>query len=137
MKHLYADDPVYQEVSHRLASIRQRFQQTVAAHLLPPSQRTKARYQNLRPIAEYGQHILAYLSRPHDADPKDLAFREAMAWVPEHQAFFTEMDEVTTVVCDVERLVKWHGLSTFTVNQCCQRLSQISTEKGMQPKCCK
>ncbi len=132
LKHLYAEDPIYQDASHRLAHIRQQFGQTVAAHLLPPKQRTKARYHNLRPIAAYGQHMLTYLSRPHAASPEGDAFRDAMAWMIEYQAFFSEMHEVTTVVCEVERLVKWHGLSAVTIDQCCQRLSKVSTEKGMQ-----
>ncbi|MCK5521154.1 MAG: hypothetical protein KAI81_08580, partial [Candidatus Marinimicrobia bacterium] len=108
--------------------------QTVAGHLLPPTQRTKARYHNLRPIVAYSKHILAYLSRPGKPVPTDQAFREAMAWILEYQAFFREMDEVTTMVCEVERLVKWHGLSEATVHQCCQRLSTVSTEKGMHFK---
>jgi hypothetical protein len=134
LKHLYAEDPTYQEVSQRLARIRQQFGQTVAAHLLPPNQRTKARYHNLRPLAAYGQHILTYLRRPHAAPPEDDAFRDAMAWMLEYQAFLSEMQEVTTMVCEVERLVKWHGLSALTIDQCCQRLSQVSTEKGVQFK---
>ncbi len=134
LKHLYADDPIYQDVSRRLASVRRQFGQAVAAHLLPPSQRTKARYHNLRPIVAYSQHILAYLNRPGDPIPQERPFREAMAWITEYQAFFREMDEVTTMVCEVERLVKWHGLSEDTVTQCCQRLSSVSTEKGMHVK---
>ncbi len=132
LKTLYADDPIYQDVAQRLARIRQQFGQTTAAHLLPPNQRTKSRYHNLGPLAAYGNHILTYLHRPHDATPEDGKFRDAMAWMAEYQAFFTEMNEVTTVVCEIERLVKWHGLSSFTLDQCCQRLSKVSTEKGVQ-----
>jgi len=58
LKHLYGDDPMYQDVSRRLAHIRQQFGQTVTGHLLPPHQRTKSRYHNLRPLAAYGKHIL-------------------------------------------------------------------------------
>jgi hypothetical protein len=134
LKRLYADDPSYQDVSQRLTLIRQQFGQTVAAHLLPPNQRTKSRYHNLLPLAAYGRHMLTYLNRPHEAVPEDGAFRDAMAWIREYQAFFAEMNEVTTVVCEVERLVKWHGLSAFTLAQCCQRLAQVSTDKGMQFK---
>lgn len=83
LKHLYADDPMSQNVSQRLAHIRQQFGQTVAAHLLPPSQRTKSRYHNLRPLAAYGRHILTSLSRSHDPTPVDTTFRDAMAWIHE------------------------------------------------------
>lgn len=43
-----------------------------------------------------------------------------------------ELNEVTTAVCEVERLVKWHGLSSVTLEQCCHRLSKVSTDKGYQ-----
>ncbi len=132
LKTLYAADPIYQDVSRRLAHIRQQFGQTVAAHLLPPNQRTKSRYHNLRPLAVYGQHILIYLDRAGDAVQGEEPFREAIAWITEYRAFFEEMHEVTTLVCEVERLVKWHGLSPFTLDQCRQRLSQVSTQKGDQ-----
>ncbi len=134
LKRLYAEDPSYQEVSQRLARIRQQFGQTVAAHLLPPNQRTKARYHNLQPIAAYGQHMLAYLRRPQPDAAQDNAFRDAMAWILDDDAFFFEMYEVTTLVSEVERLVKWHGLSTATIDQCWQRLSQAVTDKGRHVK---
>jgi hypothetical protein len=134
LKRLYADDPTYQDVSQRLARIRQQFGQTVAAHLLPPTQRTKSRYHNLRPIAAYGQHILTYLERFPTPPPGHEAFHEAIIWVREKRTFFDEMREVTTVVCDIERLVKHHGLSSLTLERCCHCLSQVSTTKGFQFK---
>ncbi len=134
LKRLYADDPIYHDVSQRLARIRQQFGQTVAAHLLPPNQRTKSRYHNLRPIAAYGQHILTYLERPQDPAQEDGTFREAILWIREYRAFFAEMREITSSVCDIERLVKHHGLSPRTLERCCQRLSQVSTAKGLQFK---
>lgn len=134
LKRLYAEDPSYQEVSQRLARIRQQFGQTVAAHLLPPNQRTKSRYHNLQPIAAYGQHMLTYLRRPQPDSGQDDAFRDAMTWIVDYEAFFLEMVEVTTLVSEVERLVKWHGLSTATIDQCWQRLSQAVTDKGRHLK---
>jgi len=134
LKRLYADDPTYQDVSQRLARIRQQFGQNVAAHLVPPTQRTKSRYHNLRPIAAYGQHILRYLERCPEPPQGHEAFYQAIIWIQESRAFFDEMHEVTTLVCDIERQVKHHGLSSVTLQHCCQVLSQVSTAKGWQFK---
>jgi hypothetical protein len=134
LKHLYADDPTYRDVSQRLARLRQQFGLTVAGHLLPPNQRTKSRYHNLRPIAVYGQQMLTYLERSHNPTQRDDAFREAIAWMREYRAFFAEMLDITSVVCEVERLVKHHGLSLKTLEGCCQHLSRLSTAKGLHFK---
>jgi hypothetical protein len=121
-------------VGQRFTHIRQHFWLTVAGHLLPPKQRTKSRYHNLRPLAVYAQHILTYLDRPRTSTQNDDAFREAMAWVRESRAFFAEMLEITQVVCEVERLVKHYGLSPETLEGCCQHLSRLSTAKGLHFK---
>ena len=76
LKDLYATDPIYQHVTQQLAHIRHQFQQTAAAHLLPPKQRTKSRYHNLRPLATYGHQILTYLQQPLDSTQGDHAFRD-------------------------------------------------------------
>ena len=131
LKTLYADDTAYQTVTQRLARIRQRFWLAVAGHLVPPAQRTKSRYHNLRPLAEYGQQMLAYLDRSDTTvSGEEDAFRDEMAWLREYRAFFREMDEVTNAVTVVERLVKRRGLSTEVIEDCGHQLATVSTEKG-------
>lgn len=130
LKRMYADDATFQLVMRRFARIRRRFWLTVSGHLLPPAQRIKSRYHNLRPLAEYGQQMLAYLDQPDTTVPGNTAFRDAMVWMCEYRAFFLEMDEVTNAVTEVERFIKRHGLSTETIAACGQRLATISTEKG-------
>ncbi len=130
LKTLYADDTTYQTVTQRLARIRQRFWLTGAGHLVPPAQRTKSRYHNLRPLAEYGRQMLAYLDRADNAGSGEGGFRDEMTWLREYRAFFREMDEVTNAVTVVERLVKRHGLSTEMIEACGHQLATVSTEKG-------
>lgn len=135
LKSLYADDATFQTVMQRFARIRRRFWLTVAGHLLPPAQRTTSRYHNLRPLAEYGRQMLAYLDRPDNTVSGEDAFRDAMAWMREYRAFFLEMDEVTNAVTEVERLVTRHGLSTEMIAACGECLATISTEKGYHVTC--
>lgn len=130
LKTLYADDPAYLEVTQRLAQIRRQFRHTAAAHLLPPTQRTKSRYHNLRPLARYGRYILNYLASPPQAGQEDQPVREALAWLPHYRPFFEELTEVTTLVHEVERQVKHHGLSPDTVARCGHVLTHASTPKG-------
>jgi len=130
LKRLYADDPSYQLISQRLAQMRRQLGHTVASHLQPPNQRTKSRYHNLRPLADYGQSMLAYLASPPTSKPADAAVREAMSWIGDYRTFFEELSEVTTCVCEVEREVKQHGLSALTADRCARLLMPVSTPKG-------
>lgn len=130
LKRLYADDPSYQAVSQRLAQIRRQLGQSVASHLQPPKQRTKSRYHNLRPIAEYGQYMLTYLASPPTSDPADAAFREKMSWIADYRGFFEELSEVTACVCEVERHLKQYGLSALTTERCSHLLTPVFTPKG-------
>jgi hypothetical protein len=130
LKDLYAEDPPYQDISRRLAQIRRQFGQSAASHLLPPNQRTKSRYHNLKPLATYGRHILTYLATAPTSTLEEQPFRDAMAWILPYQAFFEELREVTTLVEIVERQLKHNGLSPDTVAHCCQALTPVSTEKG-------
>ncbi len=71
LKQLYADDPAYQHITRQFAHLRQQFQQTAAAHLIPPKLRTThSRYHDLRPLAVYGQRVLAYLHHPPERSSK-------------------------------------------------------------------
>ncbi len=130
LKTLYADDATFQTIMQRLARIRRRFWLSVAGHLVPPGQRTKSRYHNLRPLAEYGRQMLAYLDQADKTVSGEDTFRDAMAWIREYRAFFMEMDEVTNAVTEVERLVKRHGLSIEMIEACGHQLATVSTEKG-------
>jgi hypothetical protein len=130
LKRLYADDPDYQHVTKQFANIRQHFKQTTATHLLPPKPRRHSRYHDLRPLAEYGRHVFAYLRQPPPTTEKAQAFREAMTWVLDYQTFFEELDEVTLLVHAIERIVKHHGLSPSTLEQCSQHIPPAVTSKA-------
>ncbi len=130
LKALYANDPTYQDVTRRLARIRKEFAQTDAAHLFPPKQRTKSRYHNLKPLAEYGRHVRHYLSRPHDANEAEQRLRQALLWLPSKTAFFDELWEISTLVSTIEWHVKHRGLSPTSIAVCCRVLDTATTEKG-------
>lgn len=130
LKALYANDPTYQDITHRLARVRKQFAQTEAAHLLPPKQRTKSRYHNLKPLAEYGRHVRQYLSHPHDANVAEQRVQQALLWLPAHAAFFDELLEISTLVSTIEWHVKHRGLSPASITACCHALETVTPEKG-------
>lgn len=131
LKDLYATDAAYQDVTQRLARVRKQFGQTGAAHLIPPKQRKKSRYHNLKPLAEYGRHVRRYLSRSCDHSETEQTLCRALMWLPSQAAFFDELMEITTLVCKVEWHVKHRGLSPASIAACCQALDTVTTAKGV------
>jgi hypothetical protein len=130
LKDLYATDATYQDVTHRLARVRKQFGQTAAAHLIPPKQRKKSRYHNLKPLAEYGRHVRQYLSRPHDPSETEQRLAQALQWLPAQAAFFDELLEISTLVGNMEWHLKHRGLSPTSITACCHALDAVTTPKG-------
>jgi hypothetical protein len=134
LKDLYATDTAYQDVTQRLARIRKQFGQTEAAHLIPPKQRKKSRYHNLKPLAEYGRHVRRYLSRPADHGEAEKRVGQALQWLPAYATFFDELMEVSRLVCELEWHVKHRGLSPASIAVCCHALNAATTPKGLRFK---
>ena len=60
LKHTLADDETFQRFLSQCSQSRQQLQQTQLSFLLPPAQRSKARYLNLEPLVEWAQRMLRY-----------------------------------------------------------------------------
>jgi len=131
LKDLYATDVTYQDVTRRLARVRKQFGQTEAAHLIPPKQRKKSRYHNLKPLAEYGRHVRRYLARPHDASETEQRLCQTLLWLPAQATFFDELLEISTLVGDIEWHLKHRGLSSTSIAACCHVLDTATTDKGI------
>jgi hypothetical protein len=134
LKDLYASDATYQDVTQRLARVRKQFGQTGAAHLIPPKQRKKSRYHNLKPLAEYGRHVRRYLSRPRESSDAEQRVEQALLWLPSQAAFFDELREISTLVGTIEWHLKHRGLSPTSIAACCHALDAVTTKKGRRFK---
>ncbi|MCP4400463.1 MAG: hypothetical protein GY801_24560 [bacterium] len=134
LKALYASDAEYLDITQRLARVRKQFGQTGAAHLIPPKQRKKSRYHNLKPLAEYGRHVQRYLSRAPAVNEAEQRVCHVLTWVPSYRAFFDELLEISTLVGTIEWHLKHHGLSPTSIAACCQALDAATTAKGGQLK---
>jgi len=130
LKKLYSSNAEYQAVTQHLSRMRRQLCHTRAAHIIPPKQRTKSRYHHLKPLSEYGRHILHSLDQHPDEAGKDDPLQKHISWLRAHRTFFEELIEVHTLLCQIERHVKHQGVSPVTIGACCTLLAQASTSKG-------
>jgi hypothetical protein len=61
LKKILGDDPEWQSFSSAAGEAKRKMQQTRAAHLVPPNQRTKSRFLNIEILVRWGIDILAAL----------------------------------------------------------------------------
>ena len=82
------------------------------ASLLPPKQRTIARFMNTGPVVEWGMQVLCRFEKlPEEA-------RLAFADLPEHQPILMELDAALNLANAVAALLKTDGLCHENVEKC-------------------
>jgi len=90
-----------------------RVQQTALAALLPPNQKTKARYLNVDVLVTWGQKMLAFLDAPQAArEPtfdRELV-QEKLGWVTGFRSQLAEWGALFAIIAAAESFVRHHGL---------------------------
>lgn len=130
--------PHHRDISHTLAAYLKRiyekdeefagFRNLVAntkhlaltrfAYLMPPKQRSMARFMNLYPVVDWAKKMLENYPRMTGDEKYHYSF------VPRNASLVEELDEVLTAYTDIMRICKQEGLSRATVNRCKALLAQ-------------
>lgn len=101
---------------------RQACQQTAWSHLLPPAQRSKARWFNLEPLVRWGLQVLAYGRRERRPDPK---FETLFGWLRDFEAPLQEARQMVRLIKAVCAIIKANGLNAAQVKRCDQRIEEL------------
>ena len=132
------DLPHYRDISHTLAVFLKQvyekdeefvaFKNLVAntkhlaltkfAYLMPPKQRSMARFMNMYPIADWAKKILQNYPRMNKDEKYYFSF------VPRNASLVEELDEVMTTYTDIMKMCKQEGFSIETVAKCKAVLNQ-------------
>lgn len=133
LKKIYKDDNVFQEFTKRMSQMRNQFSQTEIAHIIPPNQRTKSRYQNIKPISDWGQNAFQLLERLIQLEKKlniEEKIQQELEWLKDHKNLIEELSQINKIICSVEKIVKTEGLGKNSIEQCEIILSGLTTENG-------
>jgi hypothetical protein len=126
VEHIYKKDAQFQAYTKKMAHLRGTQALGKMAHVLPPLQRCKARFMNLRPISDWGTSVLNLL----DSQREDLRQeKNSLAWVGAYRELIRELDLLNKIINEIQSLIKNNGLSKDNFQKCKQILEQASTHR--------
>jgi hypothetical protein len=114
LEKLYKNDDEFKDYTSRAGQMRYKLCCSKNAHLIPPNQRSKARFLNIDTVANWGTKALQALDR-NDISQQE---RDQLQWVKEREPFITEMAELMSIVEEISITLKNEGLSKGTKSRC-------------------
>lgn len=129
LEHIYKDDPGFKELTKQMGQLRRDQSLGKLAHVLPPAQRIKARFMNLKPISDWGISSLHLLDRP---DNNFKAEKESLAWVENFRDLIQELDQLNQIINAIQLELKNNGLSKKTIAMCASILEKGRTDRQQQ-----
>lgn len=117
LKQIYEKDEEFITFKNLIANTK-RLTLTKFAYLMPPKQRSMARFMNMYPIVSWAKRVL----QNYPKMTKDEKYY--YSFVPRNASLVEELDEVLTVYTDIMRICKQEGFSHVTANWCRMLLAQ-------------
>lgn len=113
LEHELQPDVAWQEFTHLAALTKQQLQQTALAPLMPPNQRTKARYMNVDVLIQWGQTLLTVVDEAQQEekskfDPNQV--KNKIGWITRFRQPLAEWGELLQIVTSTESFVRQQGL---------------------------
>ena len=117
LKQVYEKDEEFVAFKNLVANTKH-LALTKFAYLMPPKQRSMARFMNMYPIADWAKKVLQNYPRMTKDEKYYFSF------VPRNASFVEELDEVMTTYTDIMKMCKQEGFSVETVAECKRVLNQ-------------
>jgi hypothetical protein len=124
---LYKNDERYKGLTEKMSDMRIKLTQSDIAYIIPPKQRKKSRYQNIKTISDWGKKTLGFLN-----NSIDIKANNALEWIKEYGPFIEDLSDLNDVIKNIEKEVKANGLSDETIEKSNEYLSQLDTLNGNQ-----
>lgn len=106
-------DMDWETFTHLATQTKLQVQQTALAALLPPNQKTKARYMNVDVLVQWGQNMLAFLDTPQNMRKPILDGRlveEKLGWVTGFRSQLKDWGELFETIAATESFIRHQGL---------------------------
>jgi len=137
VENLYKNDEKYLSFSLKMSELRSKCLQSDIAHIIPPKQRKKSFYQNIKTISDWAVKSLQFLERENKNAKTYIKEKENLMWLKDYEGFIYELDSINQTICEIEKVLKTKGLSTETIKTCNSilNLSKLNkSEKGKKLK---
>ena len=118
MERVYRDEDDFKEYLKLMTAAKFKYNMKKIAYLLPPNQRTIARFMNLSEWVRWSTKILESYSALSEEEQTVFSF------VPLYKSLINELSEVVKCVNMIEFKCKNRGLSRQIVNECKQEITK-------------
>lgn len=132
-KHL-EDNPEWKDFSSAASNAKKRMQQTLAAHLAPPNQRTKCRFLNIEPLVRWGIDALEVMETRNHPD-KELLEKNC-DWLLQYKSLIELLKQLDCISRNTREHIRENGLCAKTGEQIDQELSDMTSLLGFNWRAC-
>lgn len=115
LKKFLEKKPEWQAFTSATAEAKRKMQQTQAAHLAPPNQRTKSRFLNIEILVHWGIDIIMAMESPKHPDKALL--EKYCGWVRQHKVLLEQLKQMALISQKVRQHIREHGFCTSTGDQ--------------------
>lgn len=113
-KHL-EKDPEWQAFTLAAAEAKKKMQQTQAAHLVPPNQRTKSRFLNIEILGHWGIDVMVAIETP--SHPDKVLLEQYCGWIRQHKGLMERLKQFDIISQKTRQHIREHGICTTTGEQ--------------------
>jgi len=131
LKKIYKDNEIFISFVKKMGTARIQSQQTVVAHLIPPSMRTKSRFENIGAISDWANKMVIFLRNIPSKDKKnEKLIKEKFGWVLEYEVLIFELNEINQALHEFQKTLKTQGISTKDAKKQISTLGGLNSENG-------
>ena len=112
LKGILEKDPEWQALTQAAASAKKKMQQTSAAHLMPPNQRTKSRFLNIDILISWILDAMSVLRGPEHPDKELL--KKYCGWLLDYPELIERLRQMDLISKLVRQHIRMYGLSSDT-----------------------
>lgn len=119
LERTYKDEADFKDFTKQMSDVQCKHNMKAIAYLLPPTQRTIARFINLTNWVSWADRMLEAYHRLSEQE------REVFAFVPSNASLIKELAEVMSCINFIENECKQRGLSKTTVCKCEKQIKTV------------
>ena len=130
LKSLLEEDDSWSQFCTQAGQTKFQTQQTELAFLVPPSQRSKARYMNLGPIVNWGRETLRIINAPTEEILQWCSrerLEEKFGWLRHYEEPLARWSEWLEIITGTEQHIRHDGLTSATTAAVRRSLTHLGT----------
>jgi hypothetical protein len=112
LKKILEEDPEWKAFSTAAAEAKKKMQQTRAAHLVPPNQRTKSRFLNIEILVHWGIDVMMAIDTPNHPDKELL--EQYCGWIRQYKGLIKRLKQLNLISQSTRQHIREHGICAIT-----------------------